>query len=132
MRRRHPRRRRREPDGQRRRRRAVYRQPDTAYTGRDDAPATGRGPSGQSRGGRDRALCRAFAQRTLAPANEGVTMDLTTLERLPLWIGGRAHSPTTTRYGEVTNPATGEVIRHVPFANGTWPVSYTHLTLPTS
>jgi malonate-semialdehyde dehydrogenase (acetylating)/methylmalonate-semialdehyde dehydrogenase len=44
-------------------------------------------------------------------------MDLTTLERLPLWIGGRAHSPTTTRYGEVTNPATGEVIRHVPFAN---------------
>jgi malonate-semialdehyde dehydrogenase (acetylating)/methylmalonate-semialdehyde dehydrogenase len=44
-------------------------------------------------------------------------MDLTTLERLPLWIGGRAVAPTTTRYGEVTNPATGEVIRHVPFAN---------------
>ena len=44
-------------------------------------------------------------------------MDLTTLEHLPLWIGGRAYSPTTTRYGEVTNPATGEVIRHVPFAN---------------
>ena len=44
-------------------------------------------------------------------------MDLTTLERLPLWIGGRVYAPTTTRYGEVTNPATGEVIRHVPFAN---------------
>ncbi len=44
-------------------------------------------------------------------------MDLTTLERLPLWIGGRAVAPMTTRYGEVTNPATGEVIRHVPFAN---------------
>jgi malonate-semialdehyde dehydrogenase (acetylating) / methylmalonate-semialdehyde dehydrogenase len=44
-------------------------------------------------------------------------MDLTTLERLPLWIGGRAADPMTTRYGEVTNPATGEVIRHVPFAN---------------
>jgi malonate-semialdehyde dehydrogenase (acetylating)/methylmalonate-semialdehyde dehydrogenase len=44
-------------------------------------------------------------------------MDLTTLERLPMWIGGRAHAPTTTRYGEVTNPATGEVVRHVPFAN---------------
>ena len=44
-------------------------------------------------------------------------MDLTTLERLPLWIGGRTVAPTTTRYGEVTNPATGEVIRHVPFAN---------------
>jgi len=44
-------------------------------------------------------------------------MDLTTLERLPLWIGGRAVAPSTTRYGEVTNPATGEVIRHVPYAN---------------
>src|SRR5213080_3778433 len=43
-------------------------------------------------------------------------MDLTTLERLPLWIGGRALQPATTRYGEVTNPATGEVLRHVPFA----------------
>jgi malonate-semialdehyde dehydrogenase (acetylating) / methylmalonate-semialdehyde dehydrogenase len=43
-------------------------------------------------------------------------MDLTTLERLPLWIGGRAVSARTTRYGEVTNPATGEVLRHVPFA----------------
>ena len=38
-------------------------------------------------------------------------MDLTTLERLPLWVNGRAFSPSTTRYGEVTNPATGEVIR---------------------
>ena len=44
-------------------------------------------------------------------------MDLTTLERLPLWIGGRAVSAQTTRYGEVTNPATGEVVRHVPLAN---------------
>jgi malonate-semialdehyde dehydrogenase (acetylating)/methylmalonate-semialdehyde dehydrogenase len=44
-------------------------------------------------------------------------MDLTTLERLPLWIGGRAVPAHTKRYGEVTNPATGEVVRHVPFAN---------------
>ncbi len=44
-------------------------------------------------------------------------MDLTTLERLPLWIGGRAVSAQTARYGEVTNPATGEVVRHVPLAN---------------
>jgi malonate-semialdehyde dehydrogenase (acetylating)/methylmalonate-semialdehyde dehydrogenase len=44
-------------------------------------------------------------------------MDLTTLERLPLWIGGRAFAPSTTRYGEITNPATGEVVRHVPYAN---------------
>src|SRR5437763_1869204 len=43
-------------------------------------------------------------------------MDLTTLERLPLWIGGRAVSARTKRYGEITNPATGEVVRHVPFA----------------
>src|SRR5215831_1148169 len=43
-------------------------------------------------------------------------MDLTTLERLPLWIGGRAAPSRTKRYGEVTNPATGEVLRHVPFA----------------
>jgi malonate-semialdehyde dehydrogenase (acetylating) / methylmalonate-semialdehyde dehydrogenase len=42
-------------------------------------------------------------------------MDLTTLERLPLWIGGRAVPARTKRYGEVTNPATGEVLRHVPF-----------------
>jgi malonate-semialdehyde dehydrogenase (acetylating)/methylmalonate-semialdehyde dehydrogenase len=44
-------------------------------------------------------------------------MDLTTLERLPLWIGGKAVAAQTMRYGEVTNPATGEVIRHVPLGN---------------
>ena len=36
-------------------------------------------------------------------------MDLTTLQRLPLWIGGKPQAATTKRYGEVTNPATGEV-----------------------
>ena len=44
-------------------------------------------------------------------------MDLTTLERLPLWIGGNPVAGQTTRFGEVTNPATGEVVRHVPLAN---------------
>jgi len=44
-------------------------------------------------------------------------MDLSTLARLPLWIDGRAVPAHTQRYGEVTNPATGEVIRHVPFAD---------------
>src|SRR5215218_9616267 len=44
-------------------------------------------------------------------------MDLTTLERLPLWIGGEARAAATKRYGEITNPATGEVIRHVPLAD---------------
>ncbi|TMG89121.1 MAG: aldehyde dehydrogenase family protein, partial [Betaproteobacteria bacterium] len=38
-------------------------------------------------------------------------MDLTTLERLPLWIGGKPTPSRTTRYGEVTNPATGEFLR---------------------
>ncbi|HKW81278.1 MAG TPA: aldehyde dehydrogenase family protein, partial [Casimicrobiaceae bacterium] len=44
-------------------------------------------------------------------------MDLTTLERLPLWIGGRTVAAHTTRYAEVTNPATGEVLRHVPLGD---------------
>ena len=44
-------------------------------------------------------------------------MDLTTLERLPLWIGGKAVAGLTTRFGEVANPAKGEVVRHVPLAN---------------
>ncbi len=44
-------------------------------------------------------------------------MDLTTLERLPLWIGGKAVAGQTTRFGEVANPAKGEVVRHVPLAN---------------
>jgi malonate-semialdehyde dehydrogenase (acetylating) / methylmalonate-semialdehyde dehydrogenase len=44
-------------------------------------------------------------------------MDLTTLERLPLWIGGKAVAAQSQRFSEVTNPATGEVIRHVPLAN---------------
>ncbi len=44
-------------------------------------------------------------------------MDLTALERLPLWIGGKAVAAQTTRYGEVINPATGEVLRHVPLGN---------------
>ncbi len=44
-------------------------------------------------------------------------MDLTTLARIPMWVGGAPVAGSTTRYGDVTNPATGEVIRHVPFAN---------------
>src|SRR5438552_7669438 len=43
-------------------------------------------------------------------------MDMSTIDRLPMWIGGHATPARTTRYGEVTNPATGEVLRHVPFA----------------
>jgi malonate-semialdehyde dehydrogenase (acetylating)/methylmalonate-semialdehyde dehydrogenase len=34
-----------------------------------------------------------------------------------MWIGGKPYAGTTTRTGAVANPATGETIRHVPFAN---------------
>ena len=36
---------------------------------------------------------------------------------VPLWIGGKNTAPNSTRSGEVTNPATGQVVRTVPFAN---------------
>ena len=36
---------------------------------------------------------------------------------LPLWIGGEKVASQSVRYGDVTNPASGEVIRRVPFAN---------------
>ncbi len=44
-------------------------------------------------------------------------MEMTTLERLPMWIGGSAVAAKTSLYGEVTNPATGEVVRHVPLGD---------------
>jgi malonate-semialdehyde dehydrogenase (acetylating)/methylmalonate-semialdehyde dehydrogenase len=37
--------------------------------------------------------------------------------RIPLWINGQPAASTSSRSGEVTNPATGQVIRTVPFAN---------------
>jgi malonate-semialdehyde dehydrogenase (acetylating)/methylmalonate-semialdehyde dehydrogenase len=39
------------------------------------------------------------------------------LETLQLWIGGRAVAAKSSRTGEITNPATGRVIRHAPMAN---------------
>ncbi len=39
------------------------------------------------------------------------------LQRLPLWIGNRTVAARSLRDGDVTNPATGEVIRRVPLAN---------------
>ncbi len=44
-------------------------------------------------------------------------MDTSTRERLPMWIGGAAVAARATHYGEVTNPATGEVIRQVPLGD---------------
>ena len=39
------------------------------------------------------------------------------LQRLPLWIGNRNVAARSLRDGDVTNPATGEVIRRVPLAD---------------
>ncbi len=44
-------------------------------------------------------------------------MDMNVTERLPMWIGGEPVTARTTHYGEVTNPATGEVVRHVPLGD---------------
>src|SRR5436305_10087702 len=40
-----------------------------------------------------------------------------TATRVPLWIDGHAVSSKSGRFGDVTNPATGQVIRTVPFAD---------------
>jgi malonate-semialdehyde dehydrogenase (acetylating) / methylmalonate-semialdehyde dehydrogenase len=41
----------------------------------------------------------------------------TNIENVALWVNGRRHAATSTRSGEVTNPATGAVVRQVPFCN---------------
>ncbi len=38
------------------------------------------------------------------------------VDTLPLWIDGQRVRPRGARLGEVFNPATGQVIRHVPLA----------------
>jgi len=37
--------------------------------------------------------------------------------RIPLWINGRRTAPHSARWGEVTNAATGEIVRTVPFGD---------------
>jgi malonate-semialdehyde dehydrogenase (acetylating)/methylmalonate-semialdehyde dehydrogenase len=56
-------------------------------------------------------------RRAARPAPGGRAVGLTPLQRLPMWIGGRAVAARSTRCGEVTNPATAEVVRHVPLGN---------------
>jgi malonate-semialdehyde dehydrogenase (acetylating)/methylmalonate-semialdehyde dehydrogenase len=36
---------------------------------------------------------------------------------VPVWVFGRQHPALSTRYGQVTNPATGAVVRKVPLCN---------------
>src|SRR3954471_7810443 len=38
-------------------------------------------------------------------------------ESVGLWINGRREAASSTRSGDVTNPATGAVVRTVPFCN---------------
>jgi malonate-semialdehyde dehydrogenase (acetylating)/methylmalonate-semialdehyde dehydrogenase len=40
------------------------------------------------------------------------------LETVPLWINGKPVAPVTARMGDVFNPATGGIVRRVPFAGG--------------
>ena len=53
------------------------------------------------------AYNRRMAPSTSAPA----------LATVPLWINGQRTEPHGTRQGAVSNPATGETIRHVAFAD---------------
>ncbi len=39
------------------------------------------------------------------------------LATIPLWINGQSVAPNSTRRGEITNAATGRVVRSVPFAD---------------
>src|SRR5689334_16297602 len=41
--------------------------------------------------------------------------DMKTRETVGLWINGRSEQAQTKRFGDVMNPATGEVVRQVPF-----------------
>jgi malonate-semialdehyde dehydrogenase (acetylating)/methylmalonate-semialdehyde dehydrogenase len=43
--------------------------------------------------------------------------DMKAIETVPLWVNGRKQAASSTRSGDVTNPATGEVVRRVPFCN---------------
>ena len=44
-------------------------------------------------------------------------MTASKLATLPLWIGGKPVAATTSRLADITNPATGAVIRHVPLGS---------------
>ena len=44
-------------------------------------------------------------------------VDTKNVATVDLWVAGRRQRATTTRFGNVTNPATGVVTRRVPFCN---------------
>src|SRR5688572_6543346 len=43
--------------------------------------------------------------------------DMKNIETVPLWVNGRKQAASSSRSGDVTNPATGAVVRQVPFCN---------------
>src|SRR4051812_37766773 len=43
--------------------------------------------------------------------------DMKPAETMSLWINGARQAAQSTRVGDVTNPATGEIVRRVPFCN---------------
>jgi malonate-semialdehyde dehydrogenase (acetylating)/methylmalonate-semialdehyde dehydrogenase len=48
------------------------------------------------------------------PMNKPVELNL---EAVPLWINGKEVTPAVSRMGDVYNPATGQVVRRVPFCD---------------
>ena len=43
--------------------------------------------------------------------------DMKAIERVALWVNGHKQPAASSRSGNVTNPATGEIVRQVPFCN---------------
>ena len=43
--------------------------------------------------------------------------EMKAIDTIALWVNGRKQPATSSRSGNVTNPATGEVVRQVPFCN---------------
>ena len=68
--------------------------------------------SGSPRGNAPRITMRGTMSTTTAAASAP-----TSLATVPLWINGQRAEPHGTRTGVVSNPATGDVIRHVAFAD---------------
>src|SRR5580765_1483761 len=53
----------------------------------------------------------------MSTSSSSAVINPPTLATVPLWINGEKGAALSTRFGNVTNPATGQVIRSVPFAD---------------
>ena len=52
-----------------------------------------------------------------APSTSVLNSAPPTLATVPLWIDGRPTAALSSRFGDITNAATGRVVRVVPYAN---------------